>query len=71
LVAKSNGLADLQLIIASAPEFLNDDAWLIVEHGYNQGEAVTQLFKQNGFSSISLHQDINGLDRCTKGQLVR
>ena len=71
LVAKSNGLADLQLIIASAPEFLNNDAWLIVEHGYNQGEAVTQLFKQNGFSSISLHQDINGLDRCTKGQLVR
>ena len=71
LVAKENGLADLSNIIQTAPEFLKDNGWLIVEHGYNQASAVDSLFKQYGFTQISLHKDLNNLARCTLGQLAR
>ena len=70
LVAQENGLADLSNIIQTAPEFLKDNGWLIVEHGYNQASAVDSLFKQYGFTKISLHKDLNNLARCTLGQLI-
>lgn len=71
LVAQDNGLADLSNIIQTAPQFLKDNGWLIVEHGYNQASAVEHLFKQSGFTQISLHKDLNNLARCTLGQLTR
>jgi len=70
LIAPQNGLADLKNIIKNAPNYLNNNGWLILEHGYNQAEAVELLFKQYGFTSIHLHHDLNGLDRCTKGQFT-
>lgn len=71
LVAKDSGLADLQNIIETAPAFLKDQAWLIVEHGYNQAEQVASLFSDNGFEKIELLKDINHLPRCTRGQLLK
>lgn len=70
LVAQENGLSDLSIIIQTAPRFLKDDGWLIVEHGYNQAKQVHALFTQHGFEKISLYQDLNGLARCTLGQHV-
>ena len=71
LVAQDNGLADLSNIIQTAPQFLKDNGWLIIEHGYNQANAVEHLFKQSGFAQISLYKDLNNLARCTLGQLTR
>ena len=68
LTAKHKGLADLDLIIRTAPKFLKNNSWLIVEHGYNQAEPVAQLFKDNGFEHVSLHHDLNNLPRCTAGK---
>lgn len=71
LVAKDNGLSDLSIIIKTAPEYLSSNGWLIVEHGYNQAKQVAQLFQEFGFSSITLHRDLNNLPRCTLGQYFR
>ena len=71
LVSQDLGLADLKNIIENAPSFLNDNGFLIVEHGYNQAEHVAKLFSDMGFSGIELIRDINDLPRCTRGQLVR
>ena len=69
LIAAQHGLADLREIITKAPRFLKPAGWLIVEHGYSQQQAVTELFKQQHFHHISCHQDLNQLPRCTLGQL--
>lgn len=68
LVAQNSGLADLQTIIDTAPKCLNNNGWLIVEHGYNQASEVALLFKSNGFSDIECFKDINDLPRCTQGK---
>lgn len=68
LVASGSGLSDLQTIIQTAPTYLSENGWLIVEHGYNQAEQVHALFQANSFSQIELHRDINDLPRCTIGQ---
>jgi len=67
LVAEQDGLADLTIIINTAPNFLKQGAWLIVEHGYDQADAVTDLFQQRGFQNIELRKDLNQLPRCTLG----
>ncbi len=65
LAAKHNGLKALQEIILSSPHYLVLGGMLILEHGYDQGDAVQQLLKEQGFSSILTHQDYASLDRYT------
>ena len=69
LTAKNNGLGDLEVIIAQAPQWLNAQGWLLVEHGYDQGEAVQQLFVQSGFSDVKTVKDYGSNDRVTMGQI--
>jgi release factor glutamine methyltransferase len=63
-----DGLDDLRLIIHQAPNYLKHQAWLCVEHGYNQADAVKQLFNQAGFHSVASHVDLAGHLRVTLGQ---
>ena len=67
LVAGADGLDDLRHIIASAPHYLSADGWLMVEHGYNQAEAVAALFADAGFSEIAGYRDLNDMPRITVG----
>ena len=69
LTAKNNGLADLEIIIAQAPQWLKTKGWLLVEHGYDQAQAVQQLFAQAGFSDVKTVKDYGGNDRVTMGRL--
>jgi len=68
LVAKHGGLSDLTTIIHQSLGYLSPNGWLIVEHGYNQAESVTALFKQAGYQNIECYNDLNELPRCTVGQ---
>lgn len=68
LVAKEDGLSDIKHIIKNAANFLKANGYLIIEHGYNQQAAVSQLFEKHGFRDVICHQDINHLPRCTIGQ---
>ena len=67
LSAGSDGLADLRIIIGEAPAHLLPDGWLLVEHGYDQGKAVHDLFDRAGFSRVTTRQDLAGQDRVTLG----
>ena len=71
LVATENGLADLHKVIATAINYLADGGWLLVEHGWQQGEAVHRLFAQSGYSNINTKQDLAGHQRMTYGQYIQ
>jgi len=70
LVAADEGLADLRLIITQAPDYLLADGWLLLEHGWQQGDAVRLLLQQAGFQSVQTCQDYGGNDRVSLGQWV-
>lgn len=67
LVAEQQGLADIMQIIAGAPQWLADNGWLLLEHGYDQAAQVRQLFTAAGFSQVYTVQDYGQQDRVTLG----
>ena len=69
LVSGADGLDDLRQIIANAPAHLVSAGWLLVEHGYDQGEAVRSLFAAAGFTAITTRVDLGGNERLTLGQV--
>lgn len=70
LASGTDGLRDLRVIISQAPDHLATMGWLAVEHGYQQGAAVRELFAENGFSAIGTQCDLAGLERVTCGQFI-
>jgi release factor glutamine methyltransferase len=71
LVSGIDGLDDLRLLAQQSASFLANAGWLLVEHGFDQGGAVRELFEINGFSQIETRLDLNGLERITLGCLRR
>ena len=67
LTAGSDGLSDLRQIISAAPAHLQAGGWLLLEHGYDQAEAVAQLLREQGFNSVSSRDDLAGIQRCSGG----
>ena len=70
LSAPNHGLADIALIVKQAPQYLNAAGLLAIEHGFDQGVAVRQLFLDNRFESVHTVQDFGGNDRVTLGELL-
>jgi release factor glutamine methyltransferase len=68
LIAQQKGLADLKIIIEQAVNWLNPQGWVVLEHGYDQGAAVREIFSQAGFSQIRTVQDYGKNDRVTLAQ---
>jgi release factor glutamine methyltransferase len=68
LIAENKGLADLEFIIAHAPQYLTENGWLLVEHGYDQGAAVRNLFTVNYFDNVNTFRDFGRNERVTIGQ---
>jgi release factor glutamine methyltransferase len=68
LASGADGLDDIRQIIAQAAQHLNAQGWLILEHGYNQAEAVRALLQAAGFSSVESRKDLAEIERCTAGQ---
>ena len=63
-----DGLQDLRQLIAGATEYLYPNGWLMLEHGFDQAEPVTQLFEQAGFTSIETYFDLAQQPRVTIGR---
>lgn len=68
LVAGVDGLDALRKIIAQVPDYLKADGWLVLEHGYDQGESVPALMQEQGFVEVSDHRDAAGWPRTTCGR---
>lgn len=69
LIAPMQGVYDILNIVKEAHKFLADSGWLIIEHGYQQGSDVRNLFTQAGFTSIETIKDLGYNDRVTVGCL--
>ena len=69
LSAPNHGLADIEHIVQQAPQHLRKGGLLAIEHGFDQGLAVRQLFLDNSFDFVHTVQDFGGNDRVTLGQL--
>lgn len=63
-----DGMADLRRIVAQAPAHLSAGAWLLLEHGHTQAEAVSAALASAGFGAIATRRDLAGLPRCTGGR---
>ena len=68
LVAGLDGLDALRVIVAQAPDHLKPNGWLLLEHGYDQGEAVSKLLWERGFVAVSDHRDAAGISRISCGR---
>lgn len=68
---KEDGLSAIKHIISDAPNYLKPHGWLMLEHGYNQAEQVTDLLAQAGFGQIETQKDLGGNNRVTLGMMPR
>ncbi len=69
LSAPNQGLADIEHIVQQVTTYLCTGGLLAIEHGYDQGDAVRQLFLDNNFESVHTVKDYSGNDRVTLGQV--
>lgn len=67
LFSGDDGLDLIRKIVKESPKYLNDNGIVLLEFGYDQGEAVNDLFKEAGFRGIIIKKDYNGHDRIGKG----
>ena len=70
LASGKDGLDSIRHIISQAPHYLNPTGWLMLEHGYDQSQAVAGLMEDAGYQSISSFLDLSGLYRVTAGRLL-
>ena len=71
LVAGENGLADLRHIIEQSPRHLKDNGYLLLEHGWKQGEEVRSIFWQNHWQGVATIRDYGDNERVTLGYWKR
>ncbi|WP_372955920.1 peptide chain release factor N(5)-glutamine methyltransferase [Marinobacter sp.] len=68
LVSGPDGLDAIRHLVNESQRWLTPGGWLVLEHGYNQGEAVRSLFRSAGYSAIETRKDYGGNDRLTLGR---
>lgn len=65
LTDHADGLSALRAIVAGAPTFLAPGGWLLMEHGYDQAEAVRALLQ--GWRQVQSWRDLAGIERASGG----
>ena len=68
LASGDDGLDAIRRIVRDAPAHLAPAGWLLLEHGWNQGEAVRALMAAAGFVEVATEPDLEGRDRVTLGR---
>lgn len=63
LDGEADGLAFYRRIVRDAATYLTPDGRMFLEIGYDQGEAVSALLCEAGFSEVKVIHDLAGLDR--------
>lgn len=62
------GLESLRVIARQAPGHLAEGGFLVLEHGFDQGEAVRGILQAEGFHAIRTVRDLAGKERVTRGR---
>ncbi|WP_024850397.1 peptide chain release factor N(5)-glutamine methyltransferase [Hydrogenovibrio kuenenii] len=67
LTSGEDGLRDIQTLIKNSRSHLEQNGWLLIEHGYNQADAVQQLLIKNDYQKIETFYDYGNNPRVTMG----
>ena len=70
LTSGADGLDDIRTIISQASAHLHKGGWLLLEHGYDQAEAVRDLLSEAGFSHVQSRHDLAGIERCSGARWI-
>ena len=68
LCSGPDGLNDIRIIIPESKKHLKQQGWLLLEHGFDQGEQVKALFAEHGYQNVQQKKDLAGHIRITFGQ---
>ena len=68
LASGDDGLDAIRRIVRDAPAHLAPAGWLLLEHGWDQADAVQGLLHAAGFKQVQSRRDLGGQPRCTGGQ---
>lgn len=68
LSAHDHGLGAIKSIAGTARLFLEPGGHLLIEHGYNQREAVRLIFEDFHYQNVLNYTDLSGHPRVTYGQ---
>lgn len=68
LVSGEDGLDDIRILIFRADQFLHPHGMLALEHGYDQGDAVSALMRRQGYRNVETLRDMAGHPRVTVGE---
>lgn len=65
----ADGLDFYRQIIAQSKEYLNQDGYLYLEIGYDQGPAVTNMMCAAGYREVSVIKDLAHQERVVRGRI--
>ncbi|WP_440617692.1 peptide chain release factor N(5)-glutamine methyltransferase [Cysteiniphilum sp. 6C5] len=68
LIAKNNGLADIEHIICHGKAHLKESGFMIIEHGFQQAQSVADIFSTYDYKNIQYYHDLNGHIRATSSE---
>ena len=68
LIAKQNGLQDINEIVETARHHLLPGGYLLIEHGYNQKQEVQSILQKSNYTNINNYCDLAGQPRVTSGK---
>ena len=69
LVSGPDGLDAIRAIARAAPDHLaSSNGWLLLEHGFDQSDAVRSILASHGFRDITGYRDLAGHARVTVGR---
>ena len=68
LFAEENGTEFYRKIIEQAPQYLNQDGYLMFELGINEANNVKKLMEKS-FKNINIEKDLSNIERIIYGQL--
>lgn len=63
-----DGLSAIRRIVRDARAHLQDGAWLLLEHGFDQGGGVRTLLAAAGFAEVSTTRDLEQRERVSGGR---
>jgi release factor glutamine methyltransferase len=70
LTDHADGLSALRVLSKYAPRYLVPDGWLLMEHGYDQAQAVRTLLAAEQFSDVQSWCDLADIERVTGGRFT-
>lgn len=68
LASGADGLDAIRAIVDGSTSHLHPEGWLLVEHGWEQGEPVRDLMRSAGLLGVKTARDLENRDRVSLGR---